>query len=81
MLLSEIEEKDVVNVIDGSIIGSIVDLEIEPNSGQIYCIYIQLNIGFLNLFQRQNKVILGWDQIVKIGEDVIIVNYPYATTD
>lgn len=79
MLLSEIESKDVVNVHDGSIIGQIVDLEIEPNSGQIYCVWIKSNCGGINLFGKGEKYKLGWDQIIKIGEDVIIVNHPYST--
>lgn len=79
MLLSEMQNKDVVNVIDGSIIGHIIDLEIEPNSGQIYSIWIKSYCNVLNIFAKGERYNLGWDQIVKIGEDVIIVNYPYAT--
>lgn len=78
MLLSDIQEKDVVNVLDGSIIGHICDLELEPNSGQIFSVWIQA-YGILNIFGKGEKVCIGWDQIIKIGEDVIIVNYPFQT--
>ncbi|HEY8436901.1 MAG TPA: YlmC/YmxH family sporulation protein [Haloplasmataceae bacterium] len=76
MLLSTMQSKDVVNVLDGSIIGYICDLDLEPNSGQIFSIYIQPN-GIFSFFSKKEKICIGWDQIIKIGEDVIIVNYPY----
>lgn len=82
MLFSQIAAKDVVNVINGEILGNVNDLEIEPNSGQIFCIYIDRRFGLLNsLFGRREQIRIPWDQIVKIGEDVIIVNYPKSTHD
>jgi YlmC/YmxH family sporulation protein len=79
MLYTDIQNKDVINVLDGSLMGSVVDLEIEPNSGQIFSIWIKSYCNVLNIFNKGDRVNLAWDQIVKIGEDVIIVNYPYAT--
>ncbi len=76
MLLSEMELKEVINVVDGVIIGFIVDLEIEPNSGQIFAIFIQQRLGLGNFFSKRECIRIPWDQIVKIGENVIIVNYP-----
>lgn len=76
MLLSKIEEKFVVNVNDGTTIGSIVDLDIEPNSGQVFAIYIQQESGMLNVFRKRNLLKITWEQIVKIGVDTILVNYP-----
>ncbi len=76
MLLSEMEIKQVINVVDGVIIGFIIDLEIEPNSGQIFAIFIQERLGLGNFFAKRDCIRIPWDQIVKIGENVIIVNYP-----
>ena len=76
MLLSKLESKYIINVIDGTTIGNIVDLEIEPNSGQIYSIYIQPYTGVFSLFRKNNLIKITWDQIVKIGVDAILVNYP-----
>jgi YlmC/YmxH family sporulation protein len=77
MLLSCIQNLEVINVVDGRNIGNIVDMEIEPISGQILCIYVEICSGLFNLFNKAEKIVLNWEQIVKIGEDVIIVNYPY----
>lgn len=79
MLLSCIEDKDVVNVVDGKKIGFVCDLEIEVNSGKIFFIYVQTISRLLNIFSKDEKIKIPWDQIIKIGEDVIIVNYPCCT--
>ena len=76
MLLSDMQEKQVINVLDGVIIGFIIDVEIEPNSGQVFAIYIRERLGLGNIFGRRECIRIPWDQIVKIGENVIIVNYP-----
>ncbi len=76
LLLSDMELKEVINVVDGVIIGFIVDLEIEPNSGQIFSIFVQQRAGLGNLFSKRECIRIPWDQIIKIGENVIIVNYP-----
>lgn len=74
MFLSEIESKDVINVVDGKKVGCVIDLDIEINSGQIITMFIQPYSGLLSIFKRDDRIIVPWDQIIKIGQDVIIVN-------
>ena len=66
MTLSDIEEKDVINVVTGERIGFVSSLRIDTNSGQIIAITVQQSMRFVNF--------VPWNQILKIGEDVIIVN-------
>lgn len=72
MRISELQDKDVINLSDGKKIGNIIDLNIDIN-GKTKEIVVEAN-GFLsNLFN--GKVIeIKWDNIEKIGEDVILVN-------
>ncbi|MCL1949611.1 MAG: YlmC/YmxH family sporulation protein [Turicibacter sp.] len=75
MLLSEIEEKDVINMVTGERIGFVASLQIDVNSGQIRAVTVQPTSKMLNFFSREeDSVYIPWDKIVKIGEDVIIVN-------
>ena len=69
-----LQAKDVVNVIDGTKLGKVVDLEIDQTTGKITSLIIANNTRFLNFFTGNNPVNLRWDQIVKIGGEVIIVN-------
>ncbi|MDO4926714.1 MAG: YlmC/YmxH family sporulation protein [Turicibacter sp.] len=75
MTLSDIEEKDVINVVTGERIGFVSSLRIDTNSGQIIAITVQPSMRFVSFFSKDEaSVVVPWNQILKIGEDVIIVN-------
>lgn len=73
MRLSDLQDKDVVDIISGERLGSIVDVEIANNTGTIEKIYIFNKKGFLNMVRGEENVIL-WKQIKKIGYDVILID-------
>ena len=73
MHLSDLQGKYIVNVNDGTKIGSIIDVVID-NNGSIVSMIVQGNKFFSNLFSSKNDVEIKWEQIKKIGEDVILVN-------
>lgn len=75
MLLGDLQSKDVVNVVDGSKLGKITDLEIEASSGKIISVIVQPYTRMINFFSNSNQVIIPWNQIIKIGGEVVIVNY------
>ena len=74
MLLQDLQSKDVVNVVDGSKLGKVTDLEIDSASGKILSVIVNNNSRFINFFTGNNQITIKWDQIVKIGGEVIIVN-------
>ena len=75
MTLSDIEEKDVINVVTGERIGFVSSVRIDTNSGQIIAITVQPSMKFVSFFSKDEaSVVVPWNQILKIGEDVIIVN-------
>ena len=75
MTLSDIEEKDVINVVTGERIGFVSSLRIDTNSGQIIAITVQPSMKFVSFFSKDEaSVVVPWNQILRIGEDVIIVN-------
>lgn len=73
MRLSDLQGKDIVNVEDGSKIGSIIDIIID-NKGNMKAMIVQKNKFFTNLFSSKDEIEVKWDQIKKIGEDVILVH-------
>ncbi len=75
MLVSELREKPVVNVVNGSELGLVVDLVIEPLQGRIISLIVKPAFNVLQIFRKQTDIIINVNQIVKIGEDYIIVNY------
>lgn len=76
MRLSDLQDKDVINMQDGSNIGSIIDVIIDQH-GNMQSLIVQKN-KFFHFFSNKSEVEIKWNQIKKIGEDVILVNIGYC---
>lgn len=72
--ISDLRAREVINVIDGRRLGFIGDLDIDLESGRVRGIVVPGQGKLLGLFGRDNDVYIPWDKIVKIGEDVILVD-------
>lgn len=73
--ISEFQLKDVVNVADGKKLGNIGDIEINLQTGKIDAIIISGSGKILGFFGKDEDIIIPWRNILKIGEDVILVRY------
>ncbi|MBP3929991.1 MAG: YlmC/YmxH family sporulation protein [Peptostreptococcaceae bacterium] len=72
--ISDIMDKEVINVKNGKRMGYITDIDMDINEGKIISFSI-VGDGGINLFSRgsENQVVF-WNDILKIGYDTIIVN-------
>ncbi|MGM0369973.1 MAG: YlmC/YmxH family sporulation protein [Bacillota bacterium] len=73
MRTSQLSAKDVVDISTGQRLGEIVDIDINLSAGEIEGIVIPKQSGLLNLFSSGEDIYVSWDNIHKIGEDVILV--------
>ena len=71
MFLSALQEKDIINTIDGKKIGVIIDAEVN-DKGEITKLIVQ-NKMFLFFLGKKYEV--KWSSIEKIGKDVILVKF------
>lgn len=71
MRLSELQEKDIVNIIDGKNLGKIIDVTVE--NGKMYNLIIEPKKYFFSFFNNREEITIRWENIEKIGEDVILV--------
>ncbi len=71
----QLKEKEVINCRDGRVLGCICDLELDPCSGKITHIVLPPYGSFFVFSKSKNKIVIPWDHIDRIGEDVIIVRY------
>lgn len=71
--ISELQTKDVVNIVDGRKLGSVSDLEINLKNGRIDALVCPGPGKFFGLFSGGKDIVIPWTQIVKIGSDVILV--------
>ncbi|MBY0157493.1 YlmC/YmxH family sporulation protein [Cytobacillus oceanisediminis] len=76
--ISEFQMKDVVNVADGKKLGNIGDIDININTGKIEAVIIGGTGKVLGFFGRDADIVIPWKNIIKIGEDVILVRYQDA---
>ncbi len=72
MRLSELQNKDVINLKDGKKIGNIIDIVIDKN-GKMESLIIEKNKLF-SVFSSKEELEIKWNQIEKFGEDVILVH-------
>lgn len=80
MYLSELQNKDIISLKDGRKLGRIIDAEINPQ-GQIIFLIIETRRSFKKLFSHQEENKISYDDISKIGEDVILINMWYNETE
>lgn len=73
MRLSDLQSKDVISVTDGKKIGNIIDIKIVETTGQIDALVVEPSRPFLNVFGGRQEFEVHWQDIEKIGEDVILV--------
>jgi YlmC/YmxH family sporulation protein len=73
--ISDFQIKDVVNVADGKRLGNIGDIEINLTTGKIEAVVITGSGRVLGFFGRDEDVVIPWKNILKIGQDVILVRY------
>ena len=74
MRLSELQNKNLVNVSNGKNIGNIIDVNIDYQSGNIKSFIIESKGRILKFLNKDNDMEVKWNDIQKIGEDVILVN-------
>ena len=70
MRLSELQQKEIINIYNGKRIGIIVDV-IVSTSGNIEKLILEEKKG--RKFTKEEYEVL-WNQIVKIGDDIILID-------
>ena len=72
MRLSEIQNKDVINL-SGVKLGNIIDIKINQEDGKIESFILEKK-KFSSLFSSSSEVEVYYNQIKKIGDDVILID-------
>ena len=73
MNLSDLQNKDIINIIDGKKIGNIIDAKFNITNGVIEKLILAPSKSLFNL--KNNTVEISFSKIKKIGEDVILIEY------
>lgn len=71
MRLSDLQDKDVVDIKSGVKIGNIIDIKIDMN-GVVTSLILERK-RFSKLFSSNDEIDIPFSKISKIGEDVILL--------
>ncbi|MBQ8535748.1 MAG: YlmC/YmxH family sporulation protein [Bacilli bacterium] len=71
MRLSDLQEKKIININTGKNIGTIIDIDINDN-GSINYLIIEEGRSLFNI-NKESDIKVSWEDITKVGEDVILV--------
>lgn len=76
MRLSDLGEKEIINIADGSRYGDLYNAELmfDERTGRIRVIMAPENTGRISFSSVRDYMHIPWDCIKKIGEDIIIVD-------
>lgn len=73
MNLSDLQNKDIINVIDGKKIGNIIDAKFNISTGFIEKLVIEPAKSLFSL--KNTDFEIEFREIKKIGEDVILIEF------
>ena len=71
--IEELACKDIINVNDGCRLGCVCDVEINTCDGRVKSLIVYGKSKFFGLFGREDDLVIPWESIQKIGEDIILV--------
>lgn len=69
----ELREKEVVNLADGKRLGRVQDLVIEP-CGKVIGLVVPGEKKLIKALSRDESIFVAWKNIVKLGDDVILID-------
>ena len=70
----DFKQKEVININEGKIIGYVVDVNADFGKGEIDSIIVAQSGKLFNTMLNKNNITIPWNKIIKIGEDVILVD-------
>ena len=71
--VSDLKDKEVINICDGRRLGFIGDVEIDKCTGQVVSVIVLFDGKFFG-FGKCEELVIPWDKIDCFGDDAVLVN-------
>ena len=72
--LADLRYKEIINLQNGHRLGYVYDAEITLPQGEVQSLIVPGASRFFGLLGREEDMIIPWEKITKIGEDIILVD-------
>ncbi len=69
----DFKSKEVININDARRLGFVQDVCADLETGKITSIVVPGSNKLLSMFTSENDIVITWDKIKCIGEDIILV--------
>lgn len=69
----DFKSKEVINITDGRRLGFVQDVCADLETGKITSIIVPGANKLLSMFTNENDIVITWDKIKCIGDDIILV--------
>ena len=79
--ISDLQERQIVNIADGKCLGNIKDIELNMREGTIQALVLSGTGGFRGFLQNQGELLIPWHKVVRIGVDVVLIDMPELAED
>ncbi len=73
--LLDLRLREVINIHDGTRYGYVADAIVDLKTGKISSIVIPGSARLMGFLGRREDVVIPWEAIRKIGDDIILVDY------
>ncbi|OPY59095.1 MAG: PRC-barrel domain protein [Pelotomaculum sp. PtaU1.Bin035] len=75
MRMGDLVGKEIINICNGARLGVVgeSDMDIDVDSGEIRSIILPKKNNIINLWVDRQHLVIPWEAVRKIGEEVIIV--------
>lgn len=74
--ISDLQERQIVNIADGRCLGDIKDIELNLQQGCIQALILPGIGGLRGFLQNQGELVVPWQKVVRIGVDVVLIDMP-----
>ena len=72
--ITDLRNKEIINLNSGHRLGFVYDAEITLEEGTVVALIVPGAARFFGLFGREEDILIPWEKITKIGEDIILVD-------
>ena len=69
----DFKHKEVINITDGRRLGFVQDVTANLETGTITSIIVPGNSKLFNIFSSGNEIVIPWDNVKCIGDDLLLV--------
>lgn len=73
MKFSDMRTKEVICAQDGQRLGFVSDMEFDIDTGEVKSVIVPGAYRFMGVFGRDDDIVISWDRIITIGDDLIII--------